>query len=382
MQAQGQHYAIVTLKPGGLEVLSRKLVPTPPLGPADYRVKVLAAGCNNTDINTRIGWYDKSVTTSTDSVTTEVVDGNGYGDKPTPWPLVQGTDCAGVITEVGADLIGTKLERAVGKRCLVASNWKGVGWFGSDFAGGFQELVTVPHQFCFPIDDEAGKDDEAGSEREPLSDEQLGAIPCAYGTAENMLLKVGLKPGDVVVVPGASGGVGGAVVELAGICRDGIRVVAIVGKGKGEAMRERFGGYENIEIHEGRAGSAEWGDLMKALHKKCSVVVDNVGGSGTADLINALKPQGRYVTSGAIAGPVIEIDLRTLYLNDITMHGSTTWVDGVMENLVRYIEEGKVRPRVSATFPLERIGDAQEEFGKKGHIGKIVLVVAGREGAV
>ena len=205
----GSHMAIVTQSVGDYSVLKYCSTPTHPLLPSQVRLKVLAAGVNNTDINTRIGWYDKSVTTATDKATDETAaESNGYGDKPSPWPLIQGTDCAGVIVELGSDLVLTH-KHLLNQRALVASCQAGLGWSGSDFAGGFQELLNVHHSFVHPIT----------APPTAITATQLGAIPCAYGTAENMLLKVTLRPGDTVVVPGASGGVGGAVVELCGVCR-------------------------------------------------------------------------------------------------------------------------------------------------------------------
>jgi len=154
-----------------------------------------------------------------------------------------------------------------------------------------------------------------------------------------------------------------------------MNVIAIVGPGKKAALASRYETYPNVQIHEGRHGSAAWGQVMAIVGKTATVVVDNVGGAGSIDLIGCLKQGGRYVTSGAIAGPIIELDLRTLYLNDITMFGSTTWLPGVMENLVTYINEGTCNPIVSATFELSQIAEAQELFMAKKHVGKIVLRV-------
>lgn len=279
------HEAMVTTGIGTYDVLQYRSVPTPPLPPTSVRIKVLSAGVNNTDINTRIGWYDKEVTEDTNSTSTSDSSSkrNGYGDAPTPFPLIQGTDCAGRILEVGSDL-QAQSSSLLNMRCLVASCQANVGWFGSDFDGGFQTLVTCDVKFVHPLPPAC-----------PLSDAQLGSIPCAYGTAENMLIKVGVKAGDVVLVPGASGGVGSAVVELCGVAREGITVLAIVGPGKRAEFLSRFAGDHNIEVFEGRHGSAAWGEVVEKLKKRPSVVVDNVGGGGTMDLLGCLQQGGRYV---------------------------------------------------------------------------------------
>ena len=83
---------------------------------------------------------------------------------------------------------------------------------------------------------------------------------------------------------------------------------------------------------------------------------------------------GRYATAGAIAGPICEIDIRTLYLKDLTLFGCTFQEDEVFANLIRYIEAGEVRPHVSETFPLSDIARAQEAFLSKAHTGKLVLI--------
>jgi NADPH:quinone reductase-like Zn-dependent oxidoreductase len=89
-----------------------------------------------------------------------------------------------------------------------------------------------------------------------------------------------------------------------------------------------------------------------------------------------LRPGGRYATSGAIAGPSVELDLRVLYLNDLTLFGCTVLDPEVFGNLVGHIERGEIHPVVAATFPLHDIVAAQRLFLSKQHVGKIVLTVA------
>lgn len=104
------------------------------------------------------------------------------------------------------------------------------------------------------------------------------------------------------------------------------------------------------------------------------VVVDNVAGQNFGCMLKALKRGGRYVSSGAIAGPLVMLDMRTLYLQDLTLIGCTAWDEPVFRNLIAYIEHGELRPLVARTFPLERIADAQREFLLKRHIGNFVLI--------
>ena len=91
-------------------------------------------------------------------------------------------------------------------------------------------------------------------------------------------------------------------------------------------------------------------------------------------MLKLLKRGGRYASSGAIAGPVVSLDLRDMYLKDITMYGSTAWNEPVFPNVVSYIENGEIRPLLAKTFPLENIAEAQQEFMEKKHFGNFVLV--------
>ncbi|TNF62937.1 MAG: alcohol dehydrogenase, partial [Rhodobacteraceae bacterium] len=105
------------------------------------------------------------------------------------------------------------------------------------------------------------------------------------------------------------------------------------------------------------------------------VVIDLVAGPAWPALPEVLRPGGRYAVSGAIGGPLVTLDVRTLYLKDLTFFGCTRLGPQVFANLIARIESGQIRPLVAATYPLERIAEAQAEFLEKGHVGKIVLTV-------
>jgi NADPH:quinone reductase-like Zn-dependent oxidoreductase len=116
-------------------------------------------------------------------------------------------------------------------------------------------------------------------------------------------------------------------------------------------------------------------DLISTLGRaSVDVVIDLVGGPQYSQSLDLLRRGGRYAISGAIGGPVAEIDLRTLYLKDLSLFGCTFQEDEVFENLIRYIERGEVRPVVSRTYRLSEIAHAQEDFLRKEHVGKLVLI--------
>jgi NADPH:quinone reductase-like Zn-dependent oxidoreductase len=147
--------------------------------------------------------------------------------------------------------------------------------------------------------------------------------------------------------------------------RRGAAVVALAAADKANALREL--GAERV-LDRGT-------DLRQALGtESVDVVIDVVGGPQFPALLDVLKPRGRYAVSGAIAGPIVTLDLRTLYLKDLTLVGGTIQEPEVFGNLVRYIEHGEIRPLVAATYPLAEIHAAQEAFLAKRHVGKIVLV--------
>jgi NADPH:quinone reductase-like Zn-dependent oxidoreductase len=116
-------------------------------------------------------------------------------------------------------------------------------------------------------------------------------------------------------------------------------------------------------------------DLVAELgNKAVDVVIDLVAGKQWPSLLDVLRRGGRYATAGAIAGPISEIDVRTLYLKDLTLFGCTFQEDEVFANLIDYIERGEIRPVVSNTYPLKDIAQAQEDFLAKKFIGKLVLI--------
>ncbi|MEX3955454.1 zinc-binding dehydrogenase [Trinickia sp. EG282A] len=195
------------------------------------------------------------------------------------------------------------------------------------------------------------------------SDAELASIPCSYSTAENMLhrAKVGA---EVVLITGASGGVGSAAVQLAK--RRGATVIAQCSSSKASALREL--GADRVVDRQA--------DLVSILgENSVDAVIDVVGGEQWPSLLKVLRLGGRYAIAGAIAGPVSKIDLRTLYLKDLTLMGCTFQEDEVFSNLISYLERGEITPLVAKTFPLKDIRLAQEEFLSKGHLGKLVLII-------
>ncbi|CAL9667463.1 2-haloacrylate reductase [Streptomyces sp. enrichment culture] len=194
------------------------------------------------------------------------------------------------------------------------------------------------------------------------SDAELAAVPCAYSTAENMLHRASVGA-ERVVVTGASGGVRLAAVQLAK--RRGATVIAVCSRDKADAVTAQGA---DLTVDRGA-------DLTEVLGPgTVDVVLDLVGGPQWPALLDILRAGGQYAIAGAVGGPVSEIDLRTVYLKDLTLHGCTFQPDAVFENLISYIRRNEIRPVVAATYPLAEIAAAQEEFLTKKHTGKLVLI--------
>lgn len=332
---------------GGFEKLEvRRDIPVPQPTANDVVIKVSAAGVNNTDINTRIGWYSKGDAASEDAAWT--------GD-PIKFPRIQGADVCGYIVAVGENISKERIgERVLVDPCLWEVNSQVLSrpWYlGSECDGGFAEYTVIASRNAHRINCS-------------LTDTELASFPCSYSTAENLLTRSRVQKGDLVLVTGASGGVGSAAVQLA-VAR-GAEVIAVTSPAKASQVLE-LGARETV---------ARGDSVTQALgHNQVDVVIDLVGGAQWPELLEVLKPGGRYAVSGAIAGPLVELDLRTLYLKDQSLFGCTVLEPEVFPNLVKRIEQGDIKPLVAHVFPLDQITQAQELFLTKKHTGKIVLSI-------
>lgn len=350
--------AVVTAENGGYEKLECREVRIPSLKKGEVLIEVLAAGVNNTEINTRIGWYSSSVTSGTEDVSEgekEQAAGNSDGgwNEETPFPFIQGTDCCGRIVKVADGGDESRIgDRVLVRACIRKYDFNSMEniWMGSDFDGAFAQYVKVPATEAFSVNTN-------------WSDAELGSIPCAYGTAENMIHRGNLKSGEKILVTGASGGVGSALVQLAK--RRGAHVTGVASKAKIDLIYS-VGADDMIERGE---------DLIAKLGEEYfDIIIDNVAGEVFGDLLKLLKRNGRYVSSGAIGGPLVSFDMRTFYLKDLTLIGCTGWDEPVFPNLISYIEKDEIKPLVAKVFPLGEIAAVQEEFLLKNHVGNFVLI--------
>lgn len=323
---------------GGPEALVwRDDIPVPRPGAGEVLVRVLAAGVNMTDINTRVGWY-------------------GGEGRAAGWaggmafPRVQGSDLCGRIVALGQGVTGLEMGARVicptNQHEPTAENPIAFVSIGSEFDGAFAQYCLVKAKHLHDVSSSA------------LTDIEIGAMPCAYGTAHNLLSRAQVAVGERVLVTGASGGVGLAAVQLA-LLR-GAEVTGQCSLSKSAPLRSM------------NAGVLARESVPQA--KSFDVVIDVVGGEGWQDRLEALRPGGRYATSGAVAGPLVKGDLRRIYLNDLTIYGATHQPREVFAGLVTIINTARLRPVVSKTYPLREIALAQADLAAGRYPGKLVLI--------
>lgn len=336
---------------GGPEMLQyREDVPDPVPGPGEVRIRVAATALNNTDIWTREGRYGSG--DDPEAVT-------GWRREPLRFPRIQGADVVGYLDQLGPGVTPEQVGAALGERVLVdpmlydgdETALAHTDYLGSERDGGFADYVTVPATNVHRIES-------------PLTDPELASFPTAYATALRMLNRAGVAAGETVLITGASGGVGSALIQLAVV--RGARPVALVGAGKAGAA---------VELGAVREVDRDTPDLAAALDPAgpVDVVADVVGGPRFRELLNVLRPFGRYVTAGGIAGPVVETDLRTVYLKQLTLVGSSFATHEEFAALVDLIRAGRLRPVVAGVYPLRELARAQADFVAKRFVGKLVV---------
>lgn len=356
--------AMVLSGHGDIEKLEYKDVPTPSPAPGEVLVQVTATAKNNTDRKAREGLYPtkKGETTSFQ-----------MSGKPTLiFPRIQGADIAGLVVAVGGGVDKGRIgERGLLDFNIYADDRRGINltpdYYGHGADGGYAEYVAVPSdQFhCVPNED--------------LADAQLAAMGmCSYQTAMHMLTSAGVAGGERVLVTGASGGVGTALIQLCRIM--GAIPYALSTMDKAEALLEL--GAESVLD---RSDMDSFVDRVKAQTdgKSLDAVMDLVGGEMTDRFIdamifdmNARETYPRLSIAGASGGNVSEILWTRIYLYQVQIFGVSHGTREEAEQLIEWIRGGQLKPVLHGAFRLSELHQAERYFMNRGsnYLGKIVIV--------
>lgn len=344
--------AVVLTGHGGMDRLKYMDYPLPKPAADEVLIEVHACGMNNTDVWVREGAY------GTDDDPNAIA--SWRRGKPTlEFPRIQGTDTVGKIVAVGEDVDDGR----IGERVMVdfsiyntdGDSLADIDYIGHGADGGYAEYCAVPSANAHVV-------------KTDLSDAELATFCCAYLTAEHMLDRARVVAGERVLISGAAGGVGGGLIQL---CRArGAIPYAITSREKAKSVEAL--GAEGVALRD----EGDWvAQIHAMLHgESIDVVADVVAGPLFNDLINLLRPEGRYTTAGAFAGPVVQLDLRTVYLKHLEIHGSSQGTRAAFKRLIEYIESGKITPNLFATYPLSEFQRAQTDFIAKGYVGKLVVM--------
>ncbi len=335
------------------KLVYREDVPAPRPAAGEVLIEVSACGMNNTDVWVREGAY------GTDEDAGATASWRRVGENTLSFPRIQGADTVGRIAAVGP---GVSEER-VGERIMVDfslynrddDSLADIDYIGHGRDGGYAEYCAVPAENAHAVST-------------AMSDAELATFCCAYLTGEHMLDRTRVAAGERVLITGASGGVGSGLIQLSRA--RGAIPYAVASRSKAEAVKDV--GAEAV-ICRGE------GDLVAAVEAATGgapidVVADLVAGPLFGDLLQILRPEGRYICAGAMGGAIVPFDVRTMYLKHLELHGSSQGTRAAFRRLVGYIEAGKIKALLGGLYRLSEFHKAQSDFMAKGFVGKLVVV--------
>ena len=338
--------AVVINRHGGSDVLEVTELPDPEIDDNEVLVRVKACALNHLDV-----WIRK-----------------GLPGIEFPMPLVLGSDIAGVVARVGRLVKNAKPGDEVvlspglscmhceyclsGRDNLCAS----YGILGSRANGGYAEYVKAPSFNVIP-------------KPKNLSFEDASSIPLVFLTAWHMLVqRVNLKPGETLLVHAAGSGVGSAAIQIGKLL--GARVFATASTDSKLDKARSIGADETINYQQ-----EDFLDAVKRLtHKRgVDVVFEHTGEATWEKSIRSLVRGGRLVTCGATSGYKGNLDIRYLFSRQISLHGSYMGAKIELLEVMRFFEDGRLKPVVDRVLPLENAADAHRALEDRAQFGKVVL---------
>lgn len=357
--------AMVLTGHGGVDKLEyRTDWPRPEPGQGEVLVKVTATAKNNTDRKAREGLY---AVNSPDEVTSFQMG----GEATLTFPRIQGADVAGRIVEVGPGVAAERIgERGLLDFNLYADDRREINltpdYYGHGADGGYAEYIAVPTDQFHAI---------SNSE---LADAQVAALGmCSYQTAYHMLTSARVSAGERVLVTGASGGVGTALIQLCRIL--GATPYAVSRADKTEQLKA-LGAEAVIDRTEGDLVGQV---LIATGGQNIDAVMDLVGGVMTDrfidTMIHDMKRRSTYPRlsiAGASGGNISEVMWTRIYLYQVQIFGVSHGTRAEAEQLVAWIRAGDLKPVLHAAFRLSELREAEHyfEFRGSGYLGKIVIV--------
>ncbi len=333
---------------GGLEVLQYGDLPTPEPGAGEVLVRLRAAALNRLDLWVREGWPGIRLT----------------------YPHILGADGAGEVAAVGASVTRWQVgDRVVinpnigcGKCefCLAGQDNLCEHWqlLGETRAGTYAEYVVVPEANLIALPEGFGYREAA-------------AAALVFQTAwHSLITRGGLRPGEWVLVVGASGGVNTASIQIAKLA--GCRVLVVGSNARKLALAESLGADFLID----RSQTDNWAKEVYRLTGKrgVDVVVDNVGTTFPLSF-KAARKGGRILTVGNTGGPKFQIDNRYIFGKHLSVVGSTMSPQKDFREVMRLVFAGKLKPVLDKTFPLAEARAAQERLARGEQLGKITLEI-------
>jgi len=329
---------------GGPEVLTYEEVPDPQLRKDQVLVRVRACSLNHIDV-----WVRK-------------------GLPGVKLPHILGSDVAGEVVEVGEYVSEFKAGQRVllapmhycghCEKCVagIQNQCREFTVLGNGVDGGNCELIAAPAANVIPIPDS-------------LDFNQAASVPLVFVTAWHMLVgRAGIRPGQTVLVLGASSGVGIAAIQIAKLFH--CPVITTAGDDAKLAKGRELGADYGIDHYKQKISE----EVRKITNKQgVDIVVEHVGAATWDESVKSLKTGGTLVTCGATTGPNVGIDLRHLFARQLSLLGSYMGTMGELHEVLKHVFAGRLKPVVDRTFPLSELRAAHEYLEKSQMFGKVVV---------
>ena len=341
--------AVVFKEHGELDRLIYTEVPEPKIGSDEVLVRVRACALNHLDIWTRQGMPGIQI----------------------PLPHILGCDISGEVVKMGSNVkgiaLGTHVVASPGISCGQC-RWCVSGWdslceqykiLGFQIDGGYAELVNVPAQNLIPVSNR-------------YSWEEWASCPLVFLTAWHMLVtRAQLKKDETVLIHAAGSGVGTAAIQIAK--KVGARVLTTVGNPEKEKLAKKLGADEVIN-YKNTDFSKKARELTKGVG--VDVVVEHIGTETFVKSLASLAKKGRLVTCGVTSGGVVQLDLRFLFVRQHSIMGCYMGGRSELNEAIKLLEKGDLKPVVDSTFPLAEVRGAQKRMLDRKNFGKIVLKIS------